>query len=772
MNLSTPLASWVLVVFGVTSTWGAAPSGEEVWLAQAGKPQAVIHLGGNASQFLRWVAGELQGHLKQLSGAEFPVVVGDQLPHGKPVIALGGPNTNPLAAEAERAGGVRFAGLKPDGFVLKRVELNGTPLLVVGGNDETGTMYAAYELLERLGIVFQLTGDIIPQQKPDLPMPALDVRMEPAFKYRGIHCWHQNRWYMGLADFRREIDQLPKLKMNLLQFCWGINGPYAEFSYNGKKPELNATRESGFVAMAMNTGTAKSVIIGRECFRPDGYMGPPEFAHVQTPEEAYRTAREFLREVIRYAHSRKVQVWLTVGEVPFVPSNLAPADAPRLRPFYCGVGIPHGHPAVLDIWEAAMRSTIESYPEADRYLILSGEESAFVACDDPQTQALIQEHAALRPLLPPNNKQWMDNNLVDVVLAQKLISRIRAHHPDAKLGIELIFRGGQLRALDAVLPKDVPLVNMVNFVGETAMSFFDKIQGRDLVVFPRVTDDGCELNIQLNAMMYDHDRVISDGVRYGLTGVLGQANKARGAEQSAQYLAEGAWNPAIDCRSFYERYLGRLYGPEALEPLLKAFLALEENEKALGWYGRRNLFHTYCATCRMGISLRVVNFKEEKLQLDRAQVDQAIRGAEEEKKFWEGRAAHCGEALALLREARPKVFPGSREELDYVIYKTENLVTVFQELAAVNQARAAFDRAVIAKLDGKPTAEILQHLQACQEAADQARRLVRLAAEQMVPWACKDPSERHILWIFNKAIPSHDYWRQYLADTIAALQTN
>ena len=114
-----------------------------------------------------------------------------------------------------------------------------------------------------------------------------------------------------------------------------------------------------------------------------------------------------------------------------------------------------------------------------------------------------------------------------------------------------------------MLPKDVWLMNMVNWDGETAMSDFDRIQGRELVVWPRITDDGCELNIQLNAMMYDHDETISGSVRYGLTGVLGQLNKARGAEPSAQYIAEGAWNPKIRCQSFYERYLRRLFGPDA-----------------------------------------------------------------------------------------------------------------------------------------------------------------------------------------------------------------
>ena len=183
------------------------------------------------------------------------------------------------------------------------------------------------------------------------------------------------------------------------------------------------------------------------------------------------------------------------------------------------------------------------------------------------------------------------------------MSRIKTRYPTAKLGAELIFRGGQLRALDAALPKDVWLMNMVNWDGETAMSDFANISGRELIVWPRITDDGGELNIQLNAMMYDHEETITESVPNGLTGVLGQLNKARGAEASAQYIAEGAWNPQISCQSFYDRYLRRLFGTAALDELLKAYLLLEENEKTLGWHGRRGLFGTYHHGNRMGVAL-------------------------------------------------------------------------------------------------------------------------------------------------------------------------
>jgi hypothetical protein len=738
--------------------------GAEALLAKGGRAEAVIVVGRDASSFDHWVAEELQRYVQQLSGAQLPILGSDKVPAQKPLIVVGGPGRNPLAGAAQKRQLAHFADLKPDGFLLKRTGLEGGPVLLAGGNDDSGTMYAVYELLERLGMVFQLTGDVIPQQKPDLVMPACDVRIEPVFKHRGMHCCHGIRWYMGLADFRKEIDQLAKLKLNVLQFYWGMGGPWAEFAYGGKEAEIIYPKESGYCAWAMNSGTAKSVKIGRECF-PQDYLGPPEFAKVQTPEQAYSTARDFLREVIRYAHSRKVKVWLALGEMTYVPPNLVPPPAKRLGfgPFYCGIAVPHGDPAVLDIWEAAVQSMIESYPEADRYWVVTGSE-AHIAADDPQTQALIRDYTHVRDLLPHKPPGAMDTDLADVAATDKLMRRVRARYPAARLGAELIFRGGQLRALDAVLPKDIWLMNMVNWEGETAMSDFDRIQGRELVVWPRVTDDGCELNIQLNAMMYDHDETIAGIMRYGLTGILGQLNKARGAEPSAQYIAEGAWDAKICCQPFYERYLGRLFGPEALVLLLRAYLLLEENEKALGWHGRRGLFGTYHHGNRMSIELRKINYQEDKPRLDRPKVEKAIQAAEEERRFWDGRAAQCRQALELLRRARPKVLSGAHEELKYVIYKTENFVTVVEELIASNEAKAAVDRALLAMSAGE-AADADKEFEQTQAALDRADRLVREAAQQMIPYA-QIPTERHILYLFNDAIPSHESARQYLADVM------
>lgn len=49
-----------------------------------------------------------------------------------------GPEANPLVKKALTVGQVDFRGLKPEGFLLKTIEVQGRPALVIGGSDEAG----------------------------------------------------------------------------------------------------------------------------------------------------------------------------------------------------------------------------------------------------------------------------------------------------------------------------------------------------------------------------------------------------------------------------------------------------------------------------------------------------------------------------------------------------------------------------------------------------------------------------------------------------------
>ena len=203
-----------------------------------------------------------------------------------------------------------------------------------------------------------------------------------------MHVWHGYSWYMGLREYRHLIDQLAKLKMNVLQFAWGMGAAWIRLSYQGgagasspPHPSPGTWRSArrrapGAAACTPPRARARICASGPTATTTNG-CATPEFREVDSEEDAYRVAIPFLREIIRYAHQRQVQVRLVMGELPFVPPNLAPQSAKvdhGVAPSesysfqrYCGVAVAPGDPAALDIWELTMRAVIETYPEADSY---------------------------------------------------------------------------------------------------------------------------------------------------------------------------------------------------------------------------------------------------------------------------------------------------------------------------------------------------------------------------------------------------------------------
>ena len=311
---------------------------------------------------------ELQRYLRLLSGAEFPIVSAPQAGTGVRIL-VGTPDGHEGIATAQQKKLVSFAGLKKDGFILQQIELEGRPAIVVGGNDDAAVMYAVYDLIERMGVVFQITGDIIPEQKPDLVLPDLHVRMEPVLKYRGLHVRPFVLPWMGIEDFRKLLDQHAKMKCNYFEFYWYCGAPWIEYSYKGEKQLIGDVqpKESGYLTWRANTATfvASDVEIGREHF-PGKRVCAAEFQDCETQEEAYRAARHLLKQVIAYAHQKKIQIRLGAGDCPIGPPNLGRLAKYNL-PMYHGTLVSPGDPAAVEIWTAILKSMIETYPEADGY---------------------------------------------------------------------------------------------------------------------------------------------------------------------------------------------------------------------------------------------------------------------------------------------------------------------------------------------------------------------------------------------------------------------
>jgi hypothetical protein len=120
-------------------------------------------------------ANELAAFLKQVTGAEFRILVTDELPRGM-VLAVGRGKVQQLLAPD-----LKLDQLKPDGIVIETAGLN----LILAGDEPRGTLYAVYTFLEDVvGCRWWSSKASTIPRKPTLTIPEQHVRYVPPLEYR------------------------------------------------------------------------------------------------------------------------------------------------------------------------------------------------------------------------------------------------------------------------------------------------------------------------------------------------------------------------------------------------------------------------------------------------------------------------------------------------------------------------------------------------------------------------------------------------------------
>jgi hypothetical protein len=161
-----------IIIMAITASAAQAAA---LTISVGGKSDYVIVVGAQASPSERRAAKELQMFLKQIGGAELPVV-GDEGPVAEHEIILGdNAHLRALGVSPD------LAGLGDEGYIIRTVG----PRLVIAGARRRGTMYGVYSLLdEHLGCRwFTAAISRIPKRDP-LTLPNINVRVVPRLIYR------------------------------------------------------------------------------------------------------------------------------------------------------------------------------------------------------------------------------------------------------------------------------------------------------------------------------------------------------------------------------------------------------------------------------------------------------------------------------------------------------------------------------------------------------------------------------------------------------------
>jgi hypothetical protein len=201
--------AWLLAVSAAAGTTiavnvGNYPSAEAAARAEASIDWLNAKTAEGAACTQCFAAMELQRCLRRMTGRsdDFPIVADDKAPDGD-LIIVGGPAANAAAkgrlTELETKP-QDLEDLGPEDYIIKSTDVKArrsTVLLAGGGR--VGTLYAAYDLLYRLGCRWFAPGEPheeLPKLELDR-LPRIAVTERPAFVTRGFHAW-QDR---GNPDF-------------------------------------------------------------------------------------------------------------------------------------------------------------------------------------------------------------------------------------------------------------------------------------------------------------------------------------------------------------------------------------------------------------------------------------------------------------------------------------------------------------------------------------------------------------------------------------------
>lgn len=723
------VAAWGTLLTSAPPGRCATASTTGIRVTESGQAHAVIITPAPPGDSTQWAATELQRYLRLLSGVEVPILADGSTPSegdDRASILVGGPDQNHLVKRAVDAGLTGFTGLKSDGFVLKTYHLGKRPVVVAGGNNDTATMYAVFELVSRLGVTFLLTGDIVPQPRSTLTIPPLDVRMEPALAQRGFlmeASHHPSITMLGIDAYSHMIDQMAKMKDNYLMIWWFAYSPFLKFSYHGEEKVIgDISGESSAYLNSQYAGggsqTTDDVTIGKHWY-PGRRMVPPEMHNVKTTEEAYTAAQTLMQKVIHYGKSRHVNIWL-VDEFGALPPNLAryaeKVDDQVFEGVY-GTDVNPVDPVNREMQAISLKAMIDTYPEAAGYFLNFPE--PYWSVNKEKHHEFFSQQAPvfkeLRPLMVPwqdrlrvGRQEMFDSDVGYFDLFKYLMGKRDEFAPSAKLGLMTVGRGYVLPLFDKMLPKDIPFATF-DTGGECGygtplgmpMSYFAGMGERQRVDTPYLDHDCDMLGMQFNVGTYIHiDHIFPDGVKQGLTGVAPWMSEPRGTEQNSSFLAQAAWNPQMTLEEFYKGYAEHLFGVAAAPDMYQAFITLEQNQvyrtgETQGFGSEPDPTTLTCcgALPEAGVA-HEYSFQKNPFDGPSGRRWEAfIESAPAVIDIYQGEIAYLDKALASMHAAESKVEPQGKHELSYLMIRTEAYRDGMQAEITEHQAFMAFDKA-------------------------------------------------------------------------------
>jgi hypothetical protein len=286
-------------------------------------------------------------------------------------------------------------------FILRR---DGNNIVAAGGSPKA-TMWAVYELVEQWGVTYTLHGDILPDDvgapgPGDFAWPNVDQTFTPNLTNR---CWRlindfccgPESW--GLAEYKRFLDQIAKMKYNEIFLSFWPWQSYIHFAFNGVE-KSSAMSWFGF-DYPIEDDTA-----GKEIFDGATEFENPDFAGITDYKQRYEAARAQAQGIFEHARARGMITGMAIQmfEYPreFIDALPGAEVAAQCGHVTCRPGKNHApdDPMVIDMARTILRTYVETYPDAD-YVCINMPEHREILDQAPQAWARLDEKFGINQVM-------------------------------------------------------------------------------------------------------------------------------------------------------------------------------------------------------------------------------------------------------------------------------------------------------------------------------------------------------------------------------------
>ncbi len=532
----------------------------------------VIVIDPAASELEQLAAKEMTRYIAALTGVQPIVVKEDKVPAGRPAIILASADRTVVRAFVKKIKGT-LPELGNEGFLIHTFDSE-MPRVLVTGNSPISIVYGTYELLEKYGIRFYISDEVVPAADSNLLLKKWDLICKPELAVRGTLPWYN--FLMGatawrLEDYKAYIDQLLKMKYNMVGFHLYSADLFFHFTYKG----ITVPEEKLYWHPAYYP--TDKISIGREHFTGDGeFFGAPGGTKLEVNEKVFS-------EALAYARSRgfKTAVGFELDEIPQemlkqMPASVLIGKSKNLDPT---------SPEAEEFLRIRLKALVDMYPDVNYYWLWYTEGGRWDQIRDDEFTPSFREFYQRNI---QNFKYDMFHitptaGVAHLCWLQKAHVILRELKPDAQ-----IMTGGwtvdaMLPGLDKALPRDIALSSLSSYEPEWSMQnlLFDRYwKGIDRT---RIVTSWFEFDGRCIGLTQPKTKIYGPLLRKvkeaGIDGAIMLHWRTRILDMNFSYFAEKAWGNPMDSYEFYVDYAGSRYGTEAMEEARRAHALLENYEE-------------------------------------------------------------------------------------------------------------------------------------------------------------------------------------------------